>query len=91
MEDHLGSQAQGQVVAHVERHRDGGIRARGQTVEGFATGYWEFFRRDGTMLRSGHYDRGRQVGEWTTYDKAGKPYKATTIRPDKSDVTRFDR
>lgn len=91
MEDRSRSQAQDQVVGHVERHRDGSIRARDQTAEGFATGYWEFFRRDGAMFRSAHYDRGRQVGEWTTYDKAGKPYKTTTMRPGKGDVTRFDR
>jgi hypothetical protein len=30
------------------------------------------------MLRSGHFDKGRQTGEWTTYDKAGAVYKVTT-------------
>ena len=62
---------------HVERHRDGSVRARGPVVEGCPHGYWEWFRLDGTMLRSGHFDSGRQVGEWTTYDRSGAPYKVT--------------
>lgn len=33
------------------------------------TGYWEWFRKDGTKLRSGHFQDGEQVGEWITYDK----------------------
>jgi antitoxin component YwqK of YwqJK toxin-antitoxin module len=64
---------------HVERHRDGSVRARGPVVDGQPDGYWEWFRLDGTMLRSGSFDRGRQTGEWTTYDRSGAPYKVTTI------------
>lgn len=62
---------------HVERHRDGSLRARGPTLDGEPHGDWAWFRRDGTRLRSGTFDRGRQVGEWTTYDRAGEPYKVT--------------
>jgi antitoxin component YwqK of YwqJK toxin-antitoxin module len=63
---------------HVERHRDGSVRARGPVADGQPDGYWEWFRLDGTRLRSGHFDRGRDVGEWTTYDRAGAVYKVTT-------------
>ena len=45
------------------------------------TGYWEFFRKDGTRLRSGHFENGEQVGEWTTYDASGNVYKVTRMRP----------
>jgi antitoxin component YwqK of YwqJK toxin-antitoxin module len=62
----------------IERHRDGTIRGRGKVLDGQPHGYWEWFRLDGTMLRSGHFDRGRQIGEWTTYDKSGAVYKVTT-------------
>ncbi len=37
--------------------------------------------KDGTKLRSGHLDDGRQTGEWTTYDKRGQVYKVTTLKP----------
>lgn len=62
---------------HVERHRDGTVRARGPVVDGEPHGYWEWFRLDGTLMRSGSFDRGRTVGEWTTYDRSGAPYKVT--------------
>ncbi len=32
------------------------------------------------MLRSGHFDRGRQVGEWITYDRTGAVYKTTIMK-----------
>lgn len=44
-------------------------------------GYWEWFRKTGSIMRSGHFDNGKQVGEWTTYDKDGKVYKITKMKP----------
>ena len=64
-----------------KRHRDGTLWAKGRTADGEPTGYWEWFRKDGTRLRSGHFDAGRQVGEWTTYDRRGAVYKVTTMKP----------
>ena len=43
-------------------------------------GYWEWFRKDGVIMRSGHFDNGKQVGAWTTYDKSGKVYKVTQMK-----------
>lgn len=63
-----------------KRHRDGSLWARGQTLDDLPTGYWEWFRIDGTRLRSGHFEAGRQVGEWTTYDKTGAVYKVTRMK-----------
>lgn len=65
---------------HVEYHRDGSIWAKGQTIQGVPTGYWEWFRKDGTRMRSGTFQQGEQVGEWTTYDRQGKVYKVTRIK-----------
>ncbi|RYV49354.1 toxin-antitoxin system YwqK family antitoxin [Pengzhenrongella frigida] len=62
---------------HLEHHRDGSLRARGRRRDGLLEGYWEWFRTDGTLLRSGHFAAGEQVGEWTTYDRAGRVYKVT--------------
>ncbi len=66
---------------HVHSHRDGSVWAKGKLKGGIPTGYWEWFRRDGTKLRSGYFDRGKQVGEWTTYDKQGEVYKVTQMKP----------
>jgi hypothetical protein len=65
---------------HEERHRDGSLRARGPVVDGRPHGYWEWFGLDGTRLRSGTFEQGRQVGEWTTDDRTGAPFKTTTMR-----------
>ena len=66
---------------HVEYHKDGSIWAKGRMADGVPTGYWEWFRLDGTRMRSGHFDRGRQVGEWITYDKKGQPFKVSHFNP----------
>ena len=65
----------------IDRHKDGSIRARGHTKDGILTGYWEWFRKDGTKLRSGSFEDGKQVGEWTTYDASGNAYKITKMKP----------
>lgn len=58
-------------------HKDGSVRGRGQTLDGEMHGYWEWFRLNGTIMRSGSFDRGRQIGTWTTYDTSGAPHKET--------------
>lgn len=71
-----------QPQPRTDRHKDGSVRARGQTLRGVPFGYWEWFRQDGTRLRSGHFDEtGQPVGEWITYDQRGRVYKVTRIRP----------
>ncbi len=65
----------------MQRNKDGTIQAKGQKVDGELDGYWEWYCKDRTRLRSGHFDMGEQVGEWITYDKAGRPYKVTRMKP----------
>ncbi len=67
--------------AHIEFHKDGSVWAKGQTSDGIPAGYWEWFRLDGTIMRSGYFDKGEQTGEWTTYDKKGQVYKVTKMKP----------
>jgi hypothetical protein len=45
---------------HTHYHKDGSVWARGQTVDGVATGYWEWFRKDGVRMRSGHFEAGAE-------------------------------
>jgi antitoxin component YwqK of YwqJK toxin-antitoxin module len=33
------------------------------------TGYWEWFRKDGTRMRTGYFENGKQLGDWMTYDE----------------------
>jgi antitoxin component YwqK of YwqJK toxin-antitoxin module len=63
-------------------HKDGSIWAKGQKSGEVMTGYWEWFRKDGSKMRSGYFDNaGQQTGEWITYDKSGKPHKTTNFKP----------
>jgi hypothetical protein len=64
---------------YVLLHKNGVVWARGQTVEGVAVGYWEWFRKDGVRMRSGSFENGRQSGEWITYDRTGGVYKSTMM------------
>lgn len=66
---------------HVVCHKDGSVWAKGKKRGGVLSGYWEWFRKDGTRMRSGHFEKGEQVGEWITYDKQGKVYKVTYMKP----------
>jgi antitoxin component YwqK of YwqJK toxin-antitoxin module len=54
--------------------------------DGVPDGYWEWFRKDGTKMRSGYFQKGKQVGEWTTYDKQGNMYKVTDFYKKKTMV-----
>ncbi|GAA2174848.1 hypothetical protein GCM10009784_14860 [Arthrobacter parietis] len=62
----------------VKYHANGTTRwSKGRIENGNPVGYWEWYRIDGTVKRSGYFDAGEPVGQWTTYDKDGKPYKVT--------------
>jgi antitoxin component YwqK of YwqJK toxin-antitoxin module len=59
-------------------HADGKtIFAKGKTKDNQPDGYWEWFRKDGTIKRSGFFIKGKPVSTWTTYDQKGKVYKVT--------------
>jgi antitoxin component YwqK of YwqJK toxin-antitoxin module len=57
---------------YIKYHNDGSIWAKGKMSDINPTGYWEWFRKGGTIMRSGYFINGKQTGEWTTYDKKGK-------------------
>lgn len=60
-------------------HRDGTLWYRGFMLGGEMHGYWEWFRTDGSIMRSGTFDRGKQTGEWTTFDRSGAAVKVTSF------------
>lgn len=62
----------------VKYHANGVTRwSKGKIVDGQPDGYWEWYRLDGTLKRSGHFNLGEAIGEWTTYDEKGAVYKVT--------------
>ena len=63
----------------VAYYADGGLQSRGYTLDGEMHGEWEFFRKDGSIMRTGAFDRGRTVGTWRTYDRGGRLVKETAF------------
>jgi antitoxin component YwqK of YwqJK toxin-antitoxin module len=55
----------------------GGVRYRGFQLDGEMHGACEFYRKDGSLMRSGEFQRGKQVGIWRTFDRAGQVVKET--------------
>jgi antitoxin component YwqK of YwqJK toxin-antitoxin module len=64
-------------VAHEERYGNGVVKLTGSHVDGEMHGAWAFYRTDGSLMRAGFFDRGRQVGIWRTYDRSGRMVKET--------------
>jgi len=67
----------------IKRHNDGSLWAKGTTVDDVQEGYWEWFREDGSKMRSGYFQNGEQTGKWTTYDKNGMTVKVTNFETEK--------
>lgn len=62
----------------IKYHADGkSIWSKGKIVDGKAEGYWEWYRTNGTIKRSGTFHEGEPIGTWTTYDSQGNAYKTT--------------
>lgn len=53
------------------------VWSKGKIVDDKPEGYWEWYRLDGTIKRSGYFDKGEPIDEWITYDSEGKKYKTT--------------
>lgn len=57
---------------------DNGLpRFKGKYLDGEMHGAWKFFRKDGSLMRSGSFDRGVQIGVWKTFDRDGNLVKET--------------
>jgi antitoxin component YwqK of YwqJK toxin-antitoxin module len=61
----------------INYYADGGVRYRGSQLDGEMHGEWEFFRKDGSLMRSGRFELGKQVGVWRTFDRNGRVVKET--------------
>jgi len=61
----------------MEYYGNGQRKAAGPMRDGQLHGKWQWFRQDGTLMRTGQFAHGEQVGTWTTFDRVGKPTKTT--------------
>jgi antitoxin component YwqK of YwqJK toxin-antitoxin module len=62
----------------IKYHANGITRwSKGKIIDGHPEGYWEWYRLNGTIKRSGYFHKGEPVGDWTTYNDKGEVYKVT--------------
>jgi antitoxin component YwqK of YwqJK toxin-antitoxin module len=66
-----------QPVPETAHYPNGGVKFTGFLLEGEMHGAWEWYRTDGTVMRTGEFDRGKQVGLWRTFDRSGRLVKET--------------
>jgi antitoxin component YwqK of YwqJK toxin-antitoxin module len=67
------------TIPDLAHYSTGALQSRGFMLDGEMHGIWEFFRKDGSVMRTGEFDRGRQVGIWRTFDRAGRLVKETAF------------
>ena len=56
----------------IDHYPNGNVRFHGFHLDGDMHGEWTFYRADGSVMRRGTFDRGRQVGFWRTYARDGR-------------------
>ena len=56
---------------------NGRVKYTGSLLGGEMHGAWEWYRTDGSVMRTGGFDRGKQIGPWRTFDRAGRLVKET--------------
>jgi antitoxin component YwqK of YwqJK toxin-antitoxin module len=70
---------QSESVEQTVRYANGNVKMRGAYLDGEMHGDWAWYRTDGSVMRTGRLERGRQVGTWRTYDRSGGLVKETTF------------
>jgi antitoxin component YwqK of YwqJK toxin-antitoxin module len=69
--------ADDKIVPDISHYPTGAVRYTGFQLDGAAHGAWAYFRLDGSVMRTGSFERGKQVGVWRTFDRTGRLIKET--------------
>ncbi len=64
-------------VPEITYFGNGKVKYRGANLDGEMHGPWEWYRTDGSLMRTGQFDQGRQTGVWRTFDRSGRIVKET--------------
>jgi uncharacterized protein YdhG (YjbR/CyaY superfamily) len=62
-----------------EFYDNGFLKSKGSTKDSQMHGAWAFYRKDGSVMRTGQFKLGVQVGIWRTFDRSGRLVKETTF------------
>jgi len=66
-------------VEETAHDANGKIKYTGFRLNGEMHGAWSFYRTDGSLMRSGEFGRGKQVGTWRTFDRSGTVVKESSL------------
>ena len=62
-----------------EHYDNANLKMTGEMRDGEMHGRWQWFRRDGSLMREGEFEIGKQVGIWRTFDRTGQLVKETNF------------
>jgi antitoxin component YwqK of YwqJK toxin-antitoxin module len=71
--------ARDEPVEETAHYGNGQLKYTGHRIDGGLHGSWTWYRKDGSVMRTGTLERGRQVGTWRTFDRSGALIKETTF------------
>lgn len=66
-----------ELIAETESYPKGVLKFCGFRLAGDLHGTWQQYRTDGSLMRTGSFNRGKQVGTWQTFDRSGRLVKET--------------
>jgi uncharacterized protein YdhG (YjbR/CyaY superfamily) len=62
-----------------EFYDNGFLKLKGGVRDGQMHGAWSWYRRDGSLMRTGSFKRDARVGAWRTFDREGTLVKETHV------------
>jgi antitoxin component YwqK of YwqJK toxin-antitoxin module len=68
-----------QPVPETIHYPNGTVKMSGFRLDGEMHGAWAWYRTDGSVMRTGQFDRGRQIGVWRTFERSGRLVKETDV------------
>lgn len=71
--------AQNEPIEETVQFGNGRVKYTGFRLDGDMHGAWTWYRTDGSVMRTGSFDRGRQIGTWRTFDRGGAVVKETSF------------
>jgi hypothetical protein len=60
-------------------YANGRTKYTGFRMGGEMHGAWSWYRTDGSLMRTGAFERGQQIGVWRTFDRDGNVVKETAF------------
>lgn len=64
-------------IAETVYYSSGRLKMTAFRLDGEMHGEWAWYRTEGSVMRTGLFDRGKQIGVWRTFGRSGRLVKET--------------